>query len=361
MMDFKIKKDADKGYQEKQQNVPEEKKNQTPQLLLLLLLLAGFGYVYFFTGLIKPLPETKTIAPPPPPHIVKKALPQRDATSPDAPSAVSAPESKTAPQTPQAATHPAPPVPSAETAKNNGAPPARNLPDTSVKAAVPAKTQPVAKPVAVVPDVKKNVASKETRQKASEKHETPATLAKHTNSSPRKQVVATAKPVAKPEKPALKPSADAKNWILIAGNYLLESEMAADMARIRKAGLEPSITAEKRIKAKMNRLFIGEYNDRAVAQSVLDKLKRQTSDAFMLEHGGTFSVYAGSYLLEDRVAEERDRLAAAGVVPTIRKVEVALPAKGLSAGIFGDKKSAEAARRKLIAAGITKAALVPCK
>lgn len=358
-MDFKISKESGAKSTDKQQNDPPEKKSQTPQLLLLLLLLAGFAYMYFFTGIIKPLPEVKNELPPPP-QVVKRALPPREAAvSSNMSTATVQNEVKAAGNTPQSATSSVPQT-SGEAAPKSASPQVQPPPAPS------AKVQPIVKPEAVVSGDKKKVDAKEVKQKAPEKKTTATTadkkeipaVAAQKAGTPKKQELEKPKPVAKPKKPAPQPAA---SWTLIVGNYLLESEMAADMARVRKAGLEPSITDEKRIKAKVNRLYLGEYDQRAAAQSVLDKLKRQTADAFILQQGGKFVVIAGSYLLEDRVAEERERLTAAGFSLTVKKVDVSLPAKGLSAGTFSDKKSAEAARRKLVAAGIAKATLLECK
>lgn len=343
-MDFKISKNSgEKSADKQQQDKSTDKKNQTPQLLLLLLLLAGFGYVYFFTGVIRPLPENQNETPPPP-QVVRKALPPREAAT------VSPDENKvkTAIDSPQPATQPVPQAASPVT---------------------PAKVQPDVKSGAVAAGDKKTAEPKEVKQKlpekkaspvAAEKKEIPAVTAQKTSSLSNKQDMEK-KPESAVKTKKTATMSDAASWTLVAGNYMLESEMAADMARIRKAGLEPSITSGKPIKAKVNRLYIGEYDERSAAQAVLDKLKRQTADAFILQQGGKFAVYAGSYLLEDRVAEERERLTAAGFSPTIRKVDVSLPSKGLSAGTFNDKKSAEAARAKLVAAGITKASLLECK
>ena len=361
-MDFKINKDSGTKSTGKQQDEPAEKKNQTPQLLLLLLLLAGFGYVYFFTGIIRPLPESKT-EPPPPPQVVKKALPPREASVPSNISTATVQNgAKAAKDTPQNATRSVPQA-SGEAAQKGASPQIQPPP------ASPAKAQPVVKPEAVVSGDKKND-QKEVKQKqpekkpviaAVQKKETPAVIAQKTSPSSKKQEPdKKTEPVAKLKKTITQPAV-VKSWTLIVGNYLLESEMATDMARVRKAGLEPAITTEKRIKTKVNRLYLGEYDDRAAAKAVLDKLKSRTADAFLLQQGEKFAVYAGSYLLEDRVAEERERLTAAGFSTTIKKVDVALPAKGLSAGTFSDKKSAEAARAKLVAAGIAKATLLECK
>lgn len=366
-MDFKINKDSGKEAHDKQQDAPAEKKSQTPQLLLLLLLIAGFGYVYFFTGLIKPLPEPKTEIQPPP-QVVKKALPPREAAAPAATAPVVVqPGDKATAEAPQSPAKPSSKASPAEVGQKTTASP---TPGASVPPA--ATAQPSVKPVADASKVKKDSQVSEEKQKLPEKKAAPVTAAQKKESTavsgkkdqnvvvkkqePEKKPAVTVKaekPVAKKQK-AVPQAVAGENWTLLVGNYLLESEMATDMARIRKAGLEPSIIPGAKIKAKMNRLFSGEYGERAAAQSELDKLKRLTADAFILEQGGKFAVYAGSYLLAERVEEERERLAKAGFSLAVKKVEVTLPSKGLTAGSYCDKKSAEAARSKLIAAGLDK-------
>jgi cell division protein FtsN len=106
----------------------------------------------------------------------------------------------------------------------------------------------------------------------------------------------------------------------------------------------------------MNRLMLAEYTDRESAQAELAKLKRLTSDAFIIDSAGMHVVYAGSYLLDSRAASEKERLAAAGFRLTVKRADVALPTKNLTAGSFADKGAAEAVLKKLRAADI-KAAL----
>jgi hypothetical protein len=101
---------------------------------------------------------------------------------------------------------------------------------------------------------------------------------------------------------------------------------------------------------------LAEFSDRASAQAELDKLKRHTSDAFILDRSGTHTVYAGSYLLDTRAAYEKERLTAAGFGLTLKHADVAIPSKNLTAGVFTDKKAADEVVKKLRAAGV-KAAL----
>jgi cell division protein FtsN len=172
-------------------------------------------------------------------------------------------------------------------------------------------------------------------------------------STQKKEAVAK-KPATKPKNKTVTGPGEASRgpWTVIVGNYLLEDALAADMVRVRKAGLEAAVQPGSKRKAPMNRLLVAEYDNRGVARAELDKLKRYTSDAFIIEHGGKFAVYAGSYLLDARAKSEKERLAAAGFTLTLKRVEVGIPTKRLSAGTFSDKKSADAVLKKLKAAGL---------
>src|SRR6185369_4046987 len=60
------------------QGTGEEKGTQNVLLVVLLVLVAGFGYIYFFTGLIKPTQEQKLAEAPAVPQVIKKPLPSPD-------------------------------------------------------------------------------------------------------------------------------------------------------------------------------------------------------------------------------------------------------------------------------------------
>lgn len=150
----------------------------------------------------------------------------------------------------------------------------------------------------------------------------------------------------------------ARRWTVVAGPYLLEETLAADLTKVRRAGLNASIQTTVRKKAAMHRLFLAQFDDRAAAQAELDKLKRHTSDAFILEHAGKHAVYAGSYLLDSRALAEKERLAAAGFGLTLRRSEVAIPSRCLVVGTYRDREAAENVRKRLKGAGLAAGTLV---
>lgn len=358
-MDFKFGKDADNSAGTKQ-SASGEKNRQTALLLVLLALVGGGGYLYFFTDLIKPQTEQKP-AEAPAPQAVRKPLPTGNApaAAPDKKDGVALPAA-VAQAVPAAQPVKEQPKAAPEAAK---APVAKPQPAADVKAQKPA--EPV-KPAAAKPAAAKTAAEQKapaagdkkavTADKKSAESAEPKNKAAVKPATAANPAVIPAKSV-KVAKTARKPAAVAAKesggpWTVNVGNYMLEDAMAADLAKVRKAGLQAAVKPGARKKTAMHRLFLAEYPDRASAQASLDKLKKNTSDAFILGQGGKYAVYAGSYLLDSRAASEKDRLAAAGYVLTMKSAEVAIQSKSLTAGTFQDKKAAESVAAKLQAAGL---------
>jgi cell division septation protein DedD len=320
-MDIKFSKDSGET---PQQEAPGEKKSQSALLLLLLILIGGFTYLYFFTALIKPQEVQKnTEAPAPPAQIVKMPLPPRVGEP-------AKPDEKAARQTA---------VPVTATT-------------TSVIAVAPA-TKPAAVPVKPAPAKPKEEPKKAETVKPADKKPQPVPVASKksatTKDGKRKQA---SDGQAKPKGVVITKKTGAESWSLIVGNYVLEEALSADMGRVRKAGFAPVVKPSARKKTTMKRLFVSEFNDRATAQPTLEKLKRLTSDAFVIEQGGRFTLYAGSYLQNESANSEKERLKAAGFTTTIKHTDIAIPSRSLSVGPFKSKKAADAALGRLRVAGI---------
>ena len=318
-MDIKFSKDSGNSEQE----VHGEKKNQNALLVLLLVLVGGFTYIYFFTDLIKPqeTPKTAELSVPTP-QIVKIPLPARDG-SPVVPG-VKTPEKAEAPNAAATATV----TPAAPAAK--AAVPAKPVQVPTTKPAAAIKSAPAVKaatvPVNVKEKAKKTIATKTADTK-------PAVAAKKSTQAK-----------------DIKPST--ASWSVSVGNYVLEEALAVDMGRVRKAGFKPAIKPADRKKTMMSRLFVSEHTDRVAARSTLEKLNRYTSDAFVLEQGGKFAVYAGSYLQKEAASSEKERLKAAGITVTVKHADIGIPTQSLSVGPFKNKKEAETALGRLKSAGI---------
>ena len=297
-MDFKFSKDSGSSPQLEEIG---EKKKQSVLLVFLLVLVGAFTYLYFFTGLIKPQEAIKLAeAPAPESQVVKMPLPTREGVpvKPDG----QATEKTEAPKV---------------------ATPSSTVASTPVAKPVPAPTEPAPPPAAKPADNKRQplpVTSKKADLATAGKAET-----RRTAKGP---------------------------WSLMVGNYVLEETLSADMGRVLKAGFKPVIKPSSRKKAAMNRLFVSEFSDRASAQSTLETLKRITSDAFVIDRGGRFTVYAGSYLLNEAAISEKERLKLSGISVTIKHIDIAIPSKNLSVGPFKRRIDADSALARLKTAGI---------
>lgn len=351
-MDFKFSKDTGDN---PQQAASGDKGRQNILLIVLLILVAGLGYVYFFTGLIKPQ-EPQKPAETPPPEVVKKALPPREGEAPKAaaPAVPDVQKGQAVPPKPESAKV-------AQTAPT-AAPAVKEAPKPKEE---PKKPEPAKaaekKPLPAVPEKKEQKPAPGKGEAKKQMPGKPVAVEKKGGSAvvAEKKAAGVKKPPVKQQKrPAIEPVEGGRGrWTVVVGNYLLEDAMATDLIRVRKAGLEASVQMGGRKKSTMNRLFLGEYADKNIAKAELEKLKKHTSDAFIIEHNGKQAVYAGSYLLDARAASEKERLAADGFTLAVKRAEVAIPSRLLAAGTFSDKKEAEAVLKKLKDAGL-KGALI---
>jgi cell division protein FtsN len=364
-MDFKFSKDADESQPQKADG---EKKNQNALLVLLLILAGGFAYLYFFTGLIKPMESAKPAAPAAAPQIVKAPLPPHvgEPAKTDGKAPVKAETPKVAAPPPAVAAAPAAkatpaapaPKPAAAPAKPAAVPATKPAPapKAEAKKVEPAKPADKKQQPVVVANKKseKNGAPKDDGKKAVVDVKNAATTDKKgaATKEDKKKPAASAKT----EVAANAKKADSGPWTLAVGNYVLEEALSADLGRVRKAGLEPAVKPSTKKKTVMNRLLVAEFDDRAAAHKVLDKLSHHTSDAFVIEQGGKFAVYAGSYLQSESANSEKERLKAAGFTVTAKRTEIGIPSQSLTIGPFKSKSAAEAALAKLKKAGL-KAAL----
>lgn len=330
-MEFKFGKDkADEGAPAQ----PQEKSKQTGLLVLLLILLGGFGYLYFFTGLIRP--QEAPPAPPPPPQVVKQPLPSRDAAVPAA--------AKPADQ--KAAAPSSAPVPAAQPAVK---PPPKTA--DAKPAVAPAAKQEPAKPVAPVakqPEPVKPAVPSTVKTEPKKAVPPPAKVEE------KKSAIAAA-PTAKPVETVKKQPAVSKTqgpWTVVVGLYVVEETLAEDMAKMKKAGLTPVMTRGPRRPVTMHRLFYGDYTGKQEAQKAVETLKNTAGGGFSVQRGEKHEVFAGSYAVLSGAQSEQQRLAAAGIKVTVRKTQVPLASRKLTAGTFTDRKAAVEVQKKLKSAGI---------
>lgn len=312
-MDFKFNS---KTTEDETSVQPQEKGRQTGMLVLLLLLLGGFGYIYFFTGLIRPQ-EQPPAPPQPPAQVAKQPLPARDGVPTEVKKA-----------TEQAS-------------------------QVVPLAAVPAEPKAAAAPV-VKPDEKKPVPVKPIAKPEPVKA-VPAPAVKKVEPVKPDVPVKQADVAAATAKAAPKPAAPIKKngpWTVVAGIYVVEEVLAADLSKLRKAGLTPLMTIGPKRPVSMHRLFYSDYKDKEQAHQAVEMLRNKAGDGFTVQRGDKYEVYAGSYAVQSGAQLEQQRLAASGIAVTVKKIMVPLASRKLTAGTFTDRKTAEEALRKLKGAGI---------
>lgn len=305
-------------------------------------------------GLYEPKQEQKP-ADQSPQQVNKLPLPKRDVPPPTSSPALAPTEKKDASSTDDTA-HPVKPgVPAAVPVKKN----AQTPNETVKKADLVATAEKKAQPMYAGPKEQKLAVAKVEQKNAPQVKKAPllvkSAVVPATKETKTPVVSEKAEPKEKaPVVPAKKMvrAASTRNWSVVAGPYVLEEYLAADLAKAKNVGVNATVQPWVRKKNSMHRLLLGQFDSREVAQGELEKLKKHTSDAFVLDHGNKFTVYAGSYLLDSRVTSEKERLAAAGFTLSVKRADVAIPSKRLMAGVFRDKSAAEATAKKLKDAGL---------
>lgn len=356
-------------------------RNQKPLLLVLLALVAVFAYLYFFTGLIKPRQEEPPV--PPPVAEVKKPLPPR-------PDGEKGQPAETAVKAPEAAAKAAP----AEQKPKGGEPAASGAKPQPVPAPAPAAKAPekAAPAKAVAPPAKeaakpapagKEVAKPAPATEGSGKGKAPPQQAASGEKAPKaekgavKQVPATVDKAAKPVKnnaaaaaakkdiagkktgkePVKKTAGAVKKAAvtLLVGEFVPDRDFLALQTRLKNMGLSPLHKTELKRAKPMNRLYVGEYPNYDAGVAELERVKKLSADAFFIEAGGMYRVYAGSYYSSRMADQVRSGLAAKGVSTTLQKADIPVTVVRLTAGCFADKAAAAGTIKKLKATGLAPA------
>lgn len=344
----------------------EGKQNQAAKIVLLLILVGVFGYIYFFTSLIRPdavKDEAKEASPPP--QMVKKPIPAKgDGAAADAegkkeqtqPSAAPAAKGeKGAPPAAQVGGS-SPPAPKKEPAVT--APPPTSQP--SVSQSPPPQAPPKAGKSAQAPTQAAKSAQPPPQTAKSAQtpppQAQPAPAPKAAKGEPKKESgdggrtgASSAKSARKPVVPPVQGGAFALSFGEIPEgavlNDLRKSLAAARVAPVTVKPVSRTVT--------VHRLLVGERPDHDEALRDVSSLRKKKIDAFMGEAGDRYRVYAGSYLYRDRADAEVRRLETLGVKTTVVTGEASLKLMSVTAGAFPDRESAERKKSAISAKGFT--------
>jgi len=322
----------------------EKGSTTTTLLLVLLLVIAAGGYLYYFTDLIRPAakeaPKLQSAQ-----NQVKQPLPPRPAQPGEAVAPIQGEAVKPAtspsptPPVPVAGQKPVPPVASAAApaAKPESAKIAKVQPQPSpVPAAVPPKA-PSAQPkpaAAPVTPAKKEVA----QQKLAAAPTAPA-----------KKETASAKPVPKQETVKRKGGV----YTILVGDFVPDKTLQTVQAKLKKSGIRPVRNKVITTAEPMNRLFVAELNDQDSAEAELQKLKKITTDAFLVADNGKYLLYAGSYFSEGRKQSELQRLSAKGIKAVVKQTRIPIKVTRITVGSYATTDEAASASKQFKKMGIS--------
>jgi len=321
-------------------------------LMVLLLVIVGGGGAYYFMGLGETTPSVPTVAVPVQKTTKTVALPSKPATAPAAPAVV---EPAAKPVTVAVPPPPAQPAPKVAPVKQ---PVTANTPPPPVKK--PAEKAVAEKPkveTAKQPAIQVAVPLPESKAKPVE--------AKPTTSAPapasQKVVVATP-PAATPAE-STKTAAPSKQvaggaFALDAGSYLLESNRASLVAKIKNLGYEPLVTPVDAT-LDMTRLRLGTFGKDEVKEA-LDLARSIEPGAYSAPAGDGYVVYAGTFLKSRSVDKLSQRFLKEGIKVHPEPVQVVRTLSRIRFGSFATKADAAAVASELSQSGL-KATVVKSK
>lgn len=308
----------------------EEGAAQRVLLLVLLLVVVLFGYLYFFTGVVKPRED---VAPPPVAPVAKKPIPPRSGAKQPA-GAGEQVAGKSDKGEPQASAEGTPPVekgkPAPAEAKGEVQKPEQHAARPAVTAKTPA---PAVKPPA------------KTLQ-------TPKNEVKQVPVAEKKGTLRETKPEKVPAKASTAKAAS--RYALAAGEFVLDENLKRTQQLLKKSGVEHFTISTHMKSEPMHRVHLGDFATREEAAAALKKVQKAAEAAFILPANGKFSLYAGSYFNAVQAVKEKDRLTALlpGQSITVDAATVTVPVKRLVAGGYPDRKAAVSIADRLKKAGV---------
>jgi hypothetical protein len=312
-------------------------------LVILLFLILVFGYLYFFTSLIRSRNEAaKTI--PPQTAQIRQPLPPRPDQGVEKPLTSAKQEEKGPTQV--KTEKPVPPP----------TPPQANAPPVQVKAA-PAQVRPAAVPPKPAPVKAVKAYEKPLHKEQAKAIPAPAPPAASQQKGGAKPVAATSSiatipaPAALPHK-AAKPAAEHGAYTLLVGEFAVGHELKRARAKLNKLGVTPVHTKKVEKLQHMHRLFLKDFESHYAADMEMEKLQKVTSSAFILEENGRYAIYAGSYLHERGAAVEQKRLAGKGFNLSLKAAKVMIQVTRVTAGSFSSSADARKEANRLEQQGI---------
>ena len=117
--------------------------------------------------------------------------------------------------------------------------------------------------------------------------------------------------------------------------------MADAKKKIKSAGLSPLVKQGPKKNASMIRLLIGVFPDQKAARKELNRLRKVTTDCFILmDENRQYRLYGGTYRNVKGAVQEQERLAAHGVRSSQEQALISVPTLLLTAGSYPSREAA---------------------
>jgi hypothetical protein len=319
-------------------------------LFVLLFLVLVFGYLYFFTNLIRQREEVAK-APPGQTAQIRQPLPPR----PDQGGGKPAATAKTEEKQPEQAKTEKPASPPALPQAKPAPPQAKPAPPQAKPA--PPQAKPVAVPAQPAPAKAVKTEEKPLHKEQAKASPAPALPTAPQQKGGTKPVAAVTSAPKKAPAPAAarqtaKPAVEQGTFTLLAGEFAVDREMKRTRAKLKKLGVTPIHGMKVEKLQIMHRLFLADFDSHYAADMELQKLQKVSSSTFILEQNGRYAVYAGSYLHKKGAAAEQKRLAGKGFKLGIKTTKVMIPVNRVTAGSFSSSEDARNEASRLEKQGI---------
>jgi hypothetical protein len=300
-------------------------------LLALLLLVMVFGYLYFFTGLIKSREEAVK-APSGPSNQIRHPLPPRPDLEGERPAATG----KTGEQQP------------AQANAKKSLPPPKTAPETK-----PAAVTTQQAPVKIVKGEEKLVHTEQA--KASPIPMPSAGRQRKTELNRVAKTTTESKKAPEPNRTARQQAKHVERqgaFTLLIGEFALDRDMKSCRTRLKKLGITPIQGMKVEKLENMHRLFLMDFDTHYAAEIQLKKLRKVSASAFILGQNRHYALYAGSFLHQKGAILEQKRLAEKRIKLDMQTAKVKIPYNRMTAGSYASSADAQKVASRLRKQGI---------
>ncbi len=118
-----------------------------------------------------------------------------------------------------------------------------------------------------------------------------------------------------------------KGYSLLIGSFIVRADIGPAQKAAAAAGVGTKVVPADKVRVRMKRLFVRNFEQLAEAKRAKEKLKRSGLDAFILKEGPfSYDLYAGSFVTDEKYKEYYRKLASSGYSGEKREVPAEISA-----------------------------------